>query len=185
MFTPIQTKRLTLRRLVTDDAQAVHAYRSDPIVVKFQSWKPRTLSETKSFLEQLAQVEPNRPGTWLQLGLETKTDKTLIGDCGIRFPADDSFQVELGMTLMPACQGQGMASEALQAILDYVFGQLDKHRVFASIDPRNESAIRLMNRAGMRQEAHFRKSLLIDGEWVDDLIFAILASEWREKKQAG
>ncbi len=179
MFTPINTKRLTLRRLVPEDAQSVFSYRSDPNVAQFQNWKPKTLSETKIFLEQLAQVKPDTAGTWLQLAIENRADKTLIGDCGIGFQEGDSFQAELGMTLSSTRQGEGYAAEALQAVIRYLFETLGKHRLFASIDPRNKSAEKLMNRVGFRLEAHFHQSLLIDGEWVDDMIFAMLASEWK------
>ena len=181
-FIPMETDRLILRRIGPDDAKAVFGYRSNPQVSECQVWKPRTVDEVHKFLTELAAVNPDTPGTWLQLAIVTREDGRLIGDCGIRFPDDDGYQVELGITLAPVRQGQGLASEALAGVLGYVFGTLRKHRAYASVDPRNESAISLMNRAGFRQEGIFRKSLLIDGEWVDDMIFAMLASEWQERK---
>ena len=56
---------------------------------------------------------------------------------------------------------------------------LGQNRVFGSVDPNNVSSVKLLQRVGMRQEAHFVKSLWFKGEWVDDVIFAILASEWK------
>jgi RimJ/RimL family protein N-acetyltransferase len=53
--------------------------------------------------------------------------------------------------------------------------------VYGSVDPRNRASIALLARVGMRQEAHFRKSLWLRGEWVDDLVFAILESEWTRR----
>ena len=46
------------------------------------------------------------------------------------------------------------------------------------MDPRNEPSVALLERVGMRKEAHFRKSLWFKGEWVDDMVLAILKSEW-------
>ena len=59
---------------------------------------------------------------------------------------------------------------------------LKKHRITASIDPRNTSSIRLIERLGFRKEAHFKQSLFFHGEWVDDLIYAMLAEEWKTKR---
>ncbi|NPV69255.1 MAG: GNAT family N-acetyltransferase [Firmicutes bacterium] len=53
---------------------------------------------------------------------------TLIGDCGIRFPAGDDSQVEIGFTIAPAHQGHGYATEAVRAVLRYLFTTLRKHR---------------------------------------------------------
>jgi RimJ/RimL family protein N-acetyltransferase len=183
MFTPLKTDRLTLRRLSPEDAPDVHAYRSDPEVSRYQMWRPRSLDDTREFLEQLAAVEPDTPGTWLQLAIVSRDNNAVIGDCGIRFPDNDPHQAELGITLKPSHQRQGFASEALSAVLAYVFESLRKHRVFTSIDPRNLASIALVSRIGMRQEAHFRESILIRGEWLDDVVYALLEREWAERKR--
>jgi RimJ/RimL family protein N-acetyltransferase len=132
----------------------------------------------RRFLEELASTEPDTPGTWFQLGITLRDSGLLIGDCGIRFPAEESWQVEIGITLAPQHQGNGYATEALESILAYCFGPLGKHRVFASVDPRNGASITLLERLGMRREAHFRESLWFKGAWADDLIYAILDHEW-------
>ena len=67
-------------------------------------------------------------------------------------------------------------------MLGFLLGDCGKHRVFASVDPRNESSVKLLRRVGMREEAHFRKSLWFKGAWVDDMIFGILKSEWRREE---
>ena len=55
---------------------------------------------------------------------------------------------------------------------------LRKHRVYASVDPRNKPSMALLERVGMRKEAYLRQSLFWKGEWVDDVIYALLRSEW-------
>lgn len=72
-----------------------------------------------------------------------------------------------------------MATEALHALHNYLFAALEKHRVYASVDRGNVSSMRLLERLGMRKEAHIVKSLWFKGEWVDDVVFAILATEWK------
>ena len=83
--------------------------------------------------------------------------------------------------LAPTHQNQGYATEALQAVLEFLFVDLEKHGVFVSVDPRNEAAIALFKRVGMRQEAHFVESLWFDGALVDDIIFALLQREWKSR----
>ena len=61
---------------------------------------------------------------------------------------------------------------------DYLFRNLNKHRIITSIDPENKSSVRLIERIGFRKEAHFIKSLWLNGKWVDDLIYALLNEEW-------
>ena len=97
--------------------------------------------------------------------------------------ADDSRQVEIGFTLAPEYQGQGFGTEAVTGLLNHLLGRCKKHRVFASVDPRNEASVALLKRVGMRQEAHFHESLWFKGEWVDDMVFAILESEWKNLQQ--
>jgi RimJ/RimL family protein N-acetyltransferase len=63
-------------------------------------------------------------------------------------------------------------------LLGYLFGPLQRHRVFASVDPRNKASVALPQRVGMRQEAHVRESLWFKGQWADDVVFAVLAREW-------
>jgi RimJ/RimL family protein N-acetyltransferase len=92
----------------------------------------------------------------------------------------ESRQVEFGISLDPRYQRVGYATEALRALLNFLLIDLGKHRAIGSVDPRNLRSVKLMQRVGMRQEAHFVSSLWIKGEWVDDVIFAMLASDWRE-----
>lgn len=103
----------------------------------------------------------------------------MLGDCGFHVLGPEPRQVEFGISLVPEYQGHGYATEALRLLLDYLFFQLGKHRAFCSVDPRNVRSIALMVRVGMRKEAHFVKSFWFKGEWVDDLIFAMLAREWK------
>jgi RimJ/RimL family protein N-acetyltransferase len=181
-FEPLVTERLTLRPLRVGDAEAMFRYRSDSEVALFQGWDPGTLDEVEAFVGSMAVVRPNTPGTWFQLAIcRTETDE-LIGDIGMHFPEGRDHEAEFGITLAPEAQGAGFATEALSAVLDYLFGSLEKHRVFGSADPGNEASLRLMERVGMRREAHFRESLWFKGAWVDDVICAILDREWRERR---
>jgi len=179
MFSPLLTPRLRLRRLEIADAEAVHAYRSDPRVARFQSWGTTSAGEVAAFLERMATRDALTPGEWFQIAITLRDSGQLVGDCGLRARADDRRQVEAGITLSPAYQRRGMAREALTAVLSWLFTEAETHRVFCSVDPRNEPCLVLLTKIGLRREAHLIESLWIKGMWADDVVLALLRREWK------
>ena len=175
-FEPILTERLVVRRLDTADAEEFSRYRSQPEVYEFQSFRPRDEGQVWEFFRGLAEL-PNVRNSWFQLAVCLREKGVLVGDIGVHFLEDDA-QTEIGYTISPDYQGQGYGTEAVSAVVNYLFTDLGKHRIIASIDPRNTRSVKLLERLGMRKEAHFVKSVMIDGKWCDDCIYAILSEEW-------
>lgn len=181
MRQPLVTPRLILRRLEPADAGVIHAYRADPEVARYQSWEPASVEEVQSYIDRLQGLALLTPGAWFQLGIVRRDTGALIGDCGMHPRADEPRQVELGITLAPAAQRQGFAAEAMGALLDYLFTRTETHRVCCSVDPRNQSCLRLLEKLGLRREGHLVESLCIKGEWVDDVVFGVLRQEWKSR----
>lgn len=175
----IKTKRLRIDRLITADAATLYQYRSVPEVARFQSWAPGSAKDAEAFITGATSAPFDQPGTWFQLALRDSDNGELIGDVGLHFIDEGGYQVEVGITVSPARQNQGVASEVLGTLLDYLFFDLNKHRVVASVDPGNTASIHLFGKVGFRMEGQFRQSLFINGEWVDDILFGILGSEWK------
>jgi aminoglycoside 6'-N-acetyltransferase len=65
------------------------------------------------------------------------------------------------------------------------FDDLDMHRAWAQLDPRNVPSARLCERLGLRREAYFRQDIWFKGEWGDTAVYALLAAEWRAAQVAG
>jgi RimJ/RimL family protein N-acetyltransferase len=181
MFAEIRTRRLALRDLEVGDASRIFGYRSHPDVSRFQSWGTRSADDIEAYIGELSETEPGRPGSWYQVGIILVPGHELIGDCGFQVLETEPRHAEIGVTLAPEFQGLGYAIETLQALLDYLLLSLGKDRVFGSVDPRNVRSMRLLQRVGMRKEAHRVKGLWFKGEWVDDAVFAITASEWKSR----
>jgi len=181
MIIPILTDRLRIDRLDPGNASAMYRYRSDPDIYRYQNWEPSGVEEIESFIQGLESKEIGQPGSWYQLGIFLKDKDELIGDLGIHVLNDDSKQAEVGITLSGKYHGQGLASEAFTALLGLLFDQLELHRVFGSVDPRNTPSMALMQRVGMRKEAHLKESLWFKGSWADDAIFAMLEREYEGK----
>jgi RimJ/RimL family protein N-acetyltransferase len=179
----LTSARLCLRRLRREDADALCAYRSLPEVARYQYWDSFGRADADRLIESQLVAEPDVPGTWFQLAIVKADTGEVIGDCGLHCRKEDARQMEIGITLAPRYQGRRLADEAVECLLDYVFGSLDKHRVFASVDVLNRAAVALCRRLGFRQEAHLVEHLWFKGQWGSEYVFAMLQREW-VKRQA-
>jgi putative acetyltransferase len=177
----IDTERLILDTLVPADTPALFAYRSHPDVSRYQNFAPHDQADAARFIADVAATPFDTPGTWFQFAIRTRHAHELIGDIGVHF-FEDGHQAEIGFTLAPGRQDRGFATEAVSAVVEYLFTTLGKHRIIASVDPDNQPSIRLVRRLGLRQEGHCRQSLWFKGAWADELLFAILASEWAQQR---
>jgi RimJ/RimL family protein N-acetyltransferase len=178
----IITERLILRPIQLEDSALIYTYRSNSTVNQYQGWIPKTVDDVRDFIINRTSPEINLPGSWFQFVMIKKDNNELIGDVGVHFLDLAGFQVELGCTLNQIHHGKGFASEALTGTINYLFDDLNKHRITASIDPRNGKSIQLFERLGFRKKAHFKQSIFIDSEWADDLVYAVLKEEWDTKK---
>ena len=173
----IETERLVIRLAEPEDAERIFSYRSDFIENKYQGWFPDSVEEVRDYISSMPKVL-DIPDRCFQFAIFLTCDKSLIGDMGIIFTNHDNMQAEIGCTLNKDYQGQGYATEALNGMVRFLFGTLNKHRIIASVDPRNTASIRLIERLEFRKEAHFKESYYQRGEWADDLIYAKLNAEW-------
>jgi len=142
--------------------------------------EPRDEAAVAAFIADVAgAAQPTLDGQHLNLGIESQGH--VIGDVSLGLISATNSQADIGWVLNPAHQGQGYATEAANAMLRVAFDDMAVHRVFAELDPRNESSARLCERLGMRKEAHLRQESWFKGEWGDLAIYAILASEWSSR----
>lgn len=177
-FAPIRTDRLVLRRFAARDAGAFRAYRDDPEVARWQGWDGCSREEAEAFAAGMAGAVYGLPGQWFQIAVADRADDRLLGDIGIHVLAGEPRLVELGVTFAGGAQGRGLATEAVNALIRRQFAEEARHRLQASIDPRNARSVALFERLGFRREAHFQRSVWAKGEWCDDVVYALLAEEW-------
>lgn len=180
----LATERLRLRRFVAADAPAFAAYRSDPGTARWQSWAtPYPLDLARTFAAEVGAETPGRPGSAFQYALERRAAPGLIGDVMLATGPDRRL-VELGVTLAPQVRGQGLATEALDRLVDHLFTEVGGvQRIEARCDGRNTASIALFERLGFRREAHLVAAVWVKGEWTDDVILAVLADEWRDVRR--
>jgi aminoglycoside 6'-N-acetyltransferase len=178
-FAALRTARLTICRFRAEDAAALAAYRSEPEIARHQGWETPFLEEqAAAFIAGLEGTHPDTPGEWFQLAVTETGSGVLVGDIGVGPDGDDPRLARIGFTVAPAHQGRGFATEAVTAVLDHLFRARGKHRVAADCDVRNTASVALLERVGMRREAHHLASAWWKGEWTDGYVYAVLADEW-------
>jgi RimJ/RimL family protein N-acetyltransferase len=178
---PVRTDRLLLRPLTVADAPALAAYQSREDVVRYVPYPPRDAAILAERLRNpdITRSELDEPGQVMWVGVVRAEDDVLVGDAVLMWHSQEHGAGEIGYVFDPAHHGNGYASEAARALLRLGFGDLGLHRIVARLDVRNTASAAVARRLGMRQEAHLVQNEWFKGEWTDELVFAILADEWR------
>jgi RimJ/RimL family protein N-acetyltransferase len=185
-FRALRTDRLLLRRFRADDAGTLAAYRSLPEVARYQSWDaPYPEAQARELVAGLGRVHPDTRGEWFAFAVTDPATGAVLGDVAACTDGDDPRLATFGVTFSPAAQGHGFATEAVTALLDYLFLDRGKHRVTADCDARNSASAALLERVGMRREAHHLRSAWWKGEWTDEYVYAVLAEEWPTRRRVG
>ncbi|MFD0883633.1 GNAT family N-acetyltransferase [Streptosporangium algeriense] len=175
---------MVLRPFTHDDLKELHAIRSLPEVARYVPWEPDgDLEATAKALEarmgQTALTEEKQP---LTVAVELAATGELIGDAMLFWVSEQHRCGEVGYVFHPGHHGRGYATETVLALLELGFDGMDLRRIIGRLDARNDASARVLERAGMRREAHLVENELFKGEWTDELVYAILQREWRARR---
>ncbi len=147
---PLATERILLRRLVPSDLANFQDYRHDEEVGQYQGWSPQSDTEAAIALEKYGAAKFFQPGVWFQIGIADRETDALIGDIGVCLSAKEP-EAEFGFTLRRQSQGSGLASEAIGALMAFLFAETDIRRIVGITDARNIAAMKLLEKLGMRR----------------------------------
>lgn len=173
----LQTERLTLRMLARNDITAFTRYRNVPEVSRYQDWTlPYTRDLAHELVDDMDAMWQPEPGSWAQLAIER--DGVLVGDFAVWIDAGDELAM-IGYTIAPEHQGHAYASEAAEAVIEWLFARGTTHRIAATIDPRNMASARVLERCGFEYVGTARSAAWSRGEWTDDARFSLLEADWR------
>lgn len=175
----LESRRLLLRPFCKEDLSAFCAYRNDPNVARYQGWDvPFSEQQGRDFITWAQSVTPGTVGEWFQIAVTRKDTGEMIGDVAYHLMRNDPRQAYIGYTFAPAHQGRGFATEAVRRLLDYLFSELNLHRVVAECDVENTASFRLLERLGFRREAHFVEHVFFKGAYGSEYHYAMLSREW-------
>lgn len=158
-LTELRTDRLRMRRVQSDDIDAIHAIMSDAETMQFWSTPPHsTLAETKRWFASMMEAD--------QAG---ESDEFILEHNGVAIGKLGAWRLpEIGFFLHRDFWGQGLASEALLRFIHYS-RDLGLDRLTADVDPRNSACLRLLAKCGFRETGRKSATYLVDGQTCDSV----------------
>ncbi len=173
----LTTPRLILRRLKKTDYQDMYEYARDPLVTKFLTWHIHP-SENYT-LRYIVYVLPKyRSGEFRDWAVICKENNKMIGTCGFTSLDFSHNSGEIGYVLNRDYWGQGLAPEAIKAVMNVGFNDFNLHRIEAKYIEGNERSRRVMEKCGMTFEGLERESMFIKESYRTIGICSILRSEY-------
>ncbi|MDV2682869.1 GNAT family protein [Alkalihalophilus lindianensis] len=155
-FPMIETERLILRKVTVDDAESMMKYLSDPDVMEYMGLEPfKSIADVLGEISWYESILSNKTG--IRWGITIKEEDKVIGSCGFLNIISKHYRTEIGIDLSKEHWGQGIASEAIEAVIRYGFNQMNLQRIEALIEPMNISSQKLFEQQGFIQEGLLRK----------------------------
>ncbi|SFC77030.1 Protein N-acetyltransferase, RimJ/RimL family [Nocardioides terrae] len=174
----LSTGRLRLRPVTEADADDLFALHSDAHVLRYWDSPPWTdRARAERFLAVSRQIAED--GTGSRVVIERASDGAFVGWITVWGWNPDHRSASLGYCLAEAAWGQGYATEAARAVLQWAFDTLDLNRVQAETDTRNLASARVLEKLGFVREGTLRENCIVNGDVSDSWVFGLLARDWR------
>lgn len=179
----VETSRLRLREFTGDDWPAVFEYHSQPGFLRYYPAERAEDVDLREFVERFIGWQLERPRYRFQLAVTLRATGALIGNAGIRLDEPGARVAELGYEIAPTHWGQGFATEAASAMLEFGFRFLDLRRVRSHCIAENGGSARVLKKVGFRSEGRLRAAEEFKGRTWDVLLFGILAEDERPRPE--
>ena len=177
----IITERLRLREFARDDWRAVLEYQRDPRYLRYYPWADRTENDVREFVGTFVEWGLETPRRRFQLAVVCRDDGRLIGNCGIRRASDNDDEAELGYELNPDCWGQGYATEAAAAMVEFGFKELGLQRITSWCIADNTASARVLERLGFSLDQRQGLEEYFKGRWWDTQTYALASDRWQRR----
>lgn len=150
-FPVLKTERLTLRQLLSSDANEIFALRSDPNVNKYLDREPgKSMNDAKTFIQIINENIQRNDSIYWAITL-SDTDKLIGTICLFNF-SDDNITAEIGYELLPEWQGKGIMQEATSKVIDFAIQHIGLNTIKAYTHAENQSSTRLLERFNFKKE---------------------------------
>ncbi|KAA0549860.1 GNAT family N-acetyltransferase [Bacillus sp. BGMRC 2118] len=178
-FPRIETERLILRQITNYDAEDILSYLSDYNVMKYYGMEP--FSSIEDALEEISWYESIvEKNTGIRWGITLKGQGRVIGSCGFLNIVTQHYRSEIGFELSKDYWGQGIASEAVEAVIRYGFEQFNFQRIQALIEPLNHPSQKMVERLGFVKEGLLRNYEYTCGKFDDLLLYSLLLQDFHD-----
>lgn len=182
VFPEIITPRLLLRPPGSDDVTALVDRRAHPEVARWQggSW---SRERAEAWVASCGELGGPVDDEWYLVIVVDRATGNSVGDLALH-QMDSGHTMEIGYSFHPDHSGRGFATEAVGALVDWLFDHHGVTRITGMLQPENRASAMVLERSGFVYEGHTRKSWWGPGEPVDDLIYGMLREDrdaWRSR----
>jgi ribosomal-protein-alanine N-acetyltransferase len=175
-FPQLETDRLLLRQVKLDDNQAIFDYYTDPLVTEYFMEPLTDPQKAQAIAQEYAGYDSVNTGiVW---AITLKPNPTLIGTCGYETFSRYDKRGEIGYDLARKYWGQGIAKEALRAIIEYSFADLDLNRIQAYVLAENTRSIRRLESLRFAAEGVLRDYRWFNGKFSNWALLSLLKKDW-------
>ena len=179
---PLRTARLDLRPYEPGDQDLVRAMHTSEDVTRYLYWDVMTDDEVQdAHHKKMGRVALRAEGDGINLVAVLRETCEVVGDVSLAWVSEAHGTGEVGFVLKPEFQGRGLATEMGAEMLRVGFEEAHLHRIIGRCDARNDGSWGVLERIGMRREAHLVQNEWVKGEWCDELDYALLEDEWRAR----
>ncbi|MCR6110538.1 GNAT family N-acetyltransferase [Bacillus sp. A301a_S52] len=176
-FPLLETKRLLLRNIINEDAKNILHYMSDEDVMQYYGLAPfKSLNDALDEISWYQTLLNKKTG--IRWGITLKEKGIIIGSCGFHNIVLQHSRAEIGFELSKEMWGKGIAHEAVEAIINYGFNQMDFQRIEALIEPPNLSSQRLVEKLGFMREGLLRNYEFTCGKFYDLYMYSLLKQDF-------
>lgn len=177
----IRTPRLALRPFQADDFAAYADCHARPEVYAFLYMAAPHGEALKAQFDAVLAAPFEGDGDTCRLAVVRQEDGDVVGEVLLKIASRAALQLEVGYIFHPRHAGQGYATEAVAAMLEWGFTGIGAHRIFARLDALNTPSVKVVERLGLRREAHLIQNDRFNGQWGDEYIYAVLRAEWARR----
>jgi [ribosomal protein S5]-alanine N-acetyltransferase len=178
----LHTERLRLRPFDDSDADTLFALHSNANVLRYWDSPPWSEgSRAQRFIEACRQIAEEGTGT--RLAVDRVSDGSFIGWCSLTRWNPDFRSASMGYCFDDAAWGQGYATEAARAMLQWAFNTLAINRVQAETDTRNAASARVLEKLGFVREGTLREDCVVNGDVSDSWVYGLIKREWRPSSE--
>lgn len=176
-FPELRSKRLVFRKIDLEDVEEIFKIYSDPEVAKYDWYNPiENIEDAISIINGYQKDFQDREEiTW---GIARKSDNKIIGYCCLGDFNNNSRRSEIGYGIMGDQWNKGYGTEAVKTIVKFGFEIMNLNRIEATVTLGNHGSIKVLKKSKFTSEGIFRQRTFMKGEFVDDVILAILKKDY-------
>jgi len=178
----LEGRHVVLRTLRPSDAASLHGLLTAPEVARFVSSPPATVDAFEKFI---VKANRQRSSKYICYAVTLKGSDVAIGLFQIRETEPNFQAAEWGFAIGSAFWGTGVFTESAQLVLQFVFLTLGVHRLEARAAVRNGRGGRALQKMGAVQEGVLRKSFVCNGQYLDQVLYAIIKDDWCASREIG